>query len=267
MFAVLVGLIICMEPSIFKLGNNSGSSRNRTATKIYWPILFCSGYVPVALMLVLLEREMKPGAKSTVVNNKNEQIVDEGGSKQEASPLLFQAWVHLYNFLFVAALFWTAFIPHFGINTSWNDFSKHMHWGYQCHFGDGPSYNCTVSGTGSGMDTGTDPHCRIPIGRCWIFITFYCVANLISLMLIKYAEGAVYLVIVSALSTPVGTFFNTLFQLDSATGAFFWDPSVDVDFYYALAGVSLIVPAVIGYNYLGLREARQKQQEGLGLIH
>jgi hypothetical protein len=254
-FAVLVGLIICMEPSIFKLGSKSGSSKNRTATNIYWPILFCSGFIPVALIFVLFENEMKNVGR-------NRQIANEGRSNQEAHTLLFQAWMQLYNFLFVAALFWTAFIPHFGINASWDDFTKHMIWGYHCHFGEGPSYNCT----GSVMDLGTDPHCQIPIGRCWIYITFYCLSNLMSLMLIKYTEGAVYLVIVSALSTPVGTFFNTLFQLDSTTGAFFWGPSVDVDFYYALAGVSIIVPAVIGYNYLGLREARQKHQEGLNHI-
>jgi hypothetical protein len=250
-FAVLVGLIICMEPSIFKLGGKSGSSKDRTATKIYWPILFCSGYIPVALILVILEREMK----QDVVVNKSQQ---GGQSKQEAHALLFQAWIHLYSFLFVVGLFWTAFIPHFGINANWNDFSKNMRWGYQCHFGDGPIYNCTALGTGSGMDTGKDPHCQIPIGRCWIFIVLYCLSNLVSLMLIKYAEGAVFLVIVGVLSVPLATFFNTLFQLDSTTGAFFWGPSVDVDFYYALAGVSIIVPAVIGYNYLGLKESTER---------
>ena len=257
-FAVLIGLFICIEPSIFRLGGNSQSSKNRTATKLYWPILFCIGFVPLGLMNVLQEREVKTDKKYGIA-----------GGKKEVHTLLFQAWMQLYNFIFLAALFWTAFIPHFGINSNWSDFSKHMRWGYQCHFGDGPSYNCTVSGTGSesGMHTGTDPHCQIPIGRCWIFVIFYCLANLISLMLIKYAEGAVYLVIVNALITPVGTFFNTLFQLDSVNGDFYWGPAVDVDFYYALAGIALIVPAVVGYYYLGQSEKQKTKQGKFNALH
>jgi drug/metabolite transporter (DMT)-like permease len=252
-FAVLVGLFICIEPSIFGLGGNSQSSKNRTANKIYWPILFCIGFLPVGFINVLQEREVKTDKTRGVA-----------AVKREVHTLLFQAWMQLYNFIFLAALFWTAFIPHFGINDSWSDFSQHMRWGYQCHYGDGPSYNCTISGNGTGptwqIDKGTDPHCQIPIGRCWIFVLFYCLANLISLMLIKYAEGAVYLVIVNALITPVGTFFNTLFQLNPNNGDFYWGPSVDVDFYYALAGIALLVPAVVGYHYLGQSEQKQKSR-------
>jgi drug/metabolite transporter (DMT)-like permease len=247
-FAVLVGLFICIEPSIFGLGGNSQSSKNRTATKIYWPILFCLGFLPLGFMNVLQEREVKTDKAGGVTTIKN-----------EVNSLLFQAWIQLYNFIFLAALFWTAFIPHFGINDSWSDFSQHMRWGFHCHFGEAPTYNCTISGNGLGMDKVPDPHCQIPIGRCWIFVIFYCLSYLIGLMLIKYAEGAVYLVIVNALITPFGTFFNTLFQLNPNNGNFYWGPSVDVDFYYALAGITLLVPAVIGYHYLGQKETQQRQ--------
>lgn len=251
-FAVLVGLIICMEPSIFGLGENTGSSKNRTATKIYWPILFCIGFVPLGLINVLQEKEVKTDDKRT---SEDETVPD----RQEVHTLLFQAWMQLYSFICLGALFWTAFIPHFGINSNWSDFSNHMKWGYDCHFGHGPIYNCTNSTstpTTYYLDPGSDPNCQIPVGRCWIFVFFYCMANLISLMLIKYAEGAVFLVIVNALITPVGTFFNTLFQLKEDNGDFLWSPSVDVDFYYALAGIAIIVPAVLGYNYIGQRETR-----------
>ena len=252
-FAVLVGLIICMEPSLFGLGNSSGSSKNRTATTLYWPIVFCAGFIPLALMNVLGERQVKK-------NNKNPAQTIEN-LNEEVYSVVFLAWLHLYNFVFLAALFWTTFIPQFGIDNSWADFSNHMVSGYHCHFGQGPLYNCSTLTEGRFLDRGADPYCHIPITRCWIFIFFYCFGNLVSIMLIKYAEGALYLVIINAASTPLSTLVNTLFTLDKESADFLWRPSVDVNIYYRLAGTALIIPAVVAYVYISRRENKQSREE------
>eukprot|EP00118_Oscarella_pearsei_P025781 m.308763 g.308763 ORF g.308763 m.308763 type:complete len:449 (+) comp44711_c0_seq1:82-1428(+) len=250
-FIVLVSLIICMEPTIFKLGQGSQTTANRTAGTVIWPIIFCIGFVPLAIINVIQEREVKKG-------RTDEPETTQG---REVHTLLFQAWLQLFNFFFLAAMFFLDFIPKFGASSNFSEFSQNMRWGWQCEFGQAPNMTCLSTDSNPYDPIGPDPHCSIIIGRTWIFTLFYCLSNLISLMLIKYAEGAVYLVIVNALITPVGTFFLTLFQLDGNTGKFFWKPEVDVATWYAIAGVAMMVPAVIGYNFLGQREKKERERK------
>ena len=252
-FIVLIGLIICLEPTIFQLGQDNKTTANRTAGTIIWPIIFCVGFIPLGLSNVIQERQVKKGDQS-----------QSSGGRGEVHSLLFQAWLQLFNFVFLAAVFFLDFIPHFGASANFDEFSQNMRWGWNCEFGQAPKFNCSPTDPMPNDPYGPDEHCSLIIGRTWYFTIFYCLSNLIGLMLIKYAEGAVYLVIVNALITPVGTFFLTLFQLENDTGKFYWKPEVDVATWYALAGVFLMVPAVIWYNYLGNREKKEKERNAIG---
>ncbi|XP_065842307.1 crt homolog 2-like [Oscarella lobularis] len=246
-FIVLVGLVICLEPTIFQLGQGNKTTSNRAAVSIVWPMIYCIGYIPFGLINVIQEREVKKRLDSKRCG--------------EVHSLLFQAWFQLFSFIFIAAMFFLDFIPHFGASANFDEFSQNMCRGWNCELGHAPKFNCSPTDPMPHDPYGPDAHCSILIGRTWYFIIFYCLSNLFGLMLIKYAEGAVYLVIVNALITPVGTFFLTLFQLESDTGKFYWKPEVDVATWYALAGVCLMVPAVVWYNYLGIKEQREKEEK------
>ena len=61
--AVLIGLFITAEPTIFNI-DSDGSSDSRgseisDAARILWPCAFAFGFLPVAISYVLTEKEMK----------------------------------------------------------------------------------------------------------------------------------------------------------------------------------------------------------------
>nr|KAG5702492.1 hypothetical protein BaRGS_015124 [Batillaria attramentaria] len=67
--------------------------------------------------------------------------------------------------------------------------------------------------------------CRFLILRKgWIFILGYTLGGLFQFLLIKYAEGAVFAVVVQSLVTPLATLFWTFFKFDVPTDHFYWDP-------------------------------------------
>lgn len=87
--------------------------------------------------------------------------------------------------------------------------------------------------------------------KAWLFITSYCTANLFSFLLIQYAEGAIYAVVVQALVTPLATLFWTIFK---PSPAFHWDPEFTMTTGFTLVGLMVISPAVVMYNYFSKKE-------------
>lgn len=94
-------------------------------------------------------------------------------------------------------------------------------------------------------------------GAAWLFIIFYCIANLSSLLLIRYADGAIYLVVVQALVTPIAAFFWTLFTLDNG---FHWHPHFSLSTGFIIGGVAVILPCVVLYNYFGMKEQKEEER-------
>ena len=66
---VLIGLFISSEPTVFGLdGSTSSTSDHSAAYRILWPMAFALGFLPVGIMNVLIEKEMKKDEVSMIKN-------------------------------------------------------------------------------------------------------------------------------------------------------------------------------------------------------
>ncbi|XP_065183625.1 uncharacterized protein LOC135814430 [Sycon ciliatum] len=266
---VIVGLIISTEPVIFNIDGqgSSGSVHTKPIVRFVWSCVFMIGFIPLAINNVVEEKILKKSAKKAA-----EAVADGGsaGKDHDVNSLLLMFWINLWTFIMFVVMFWVDFIPVFGTVKGFHQFQEHMGDGMRCMFGSprGPhdyyanvSMNCSAT-LRDPVQFNPDPHCSLPVTYCWLFIVFYCLANLFSLMLIKYAAGAVYLVVVQGLITPLGAIFWYLFQMD-ANAHLKWKPvyykSAST---YTLIGLFMMVPAVIAYNVIGLRAAKKKQEGG-----
>ncbi|XP_070561457.1 crt homolog 3-like [Ptychodera flava] len=211
---VMIGLFISMEPIIFNIDHaddaGSGKDKQTTLGRILWPCAFLLGFLPLAIMNVVLERIKDQETSSAVVN----------------------AWLNVYTLCSVVALFWTDFIPGFGMATSPAHFWKNLSTGFKCQYGG-------------------DPTCHDMVGRPWLFIVSYVMTYLFNFLLIRFADGAVYLVVVQALNTPLAALFWTLFTLKPY---FHWNPVFDLATAFTLAGLAIMMPAVVMYRYFSDQE-------------
>lgn len=105
---------------------------------------------------------------------------------------------------------------------------------------------------------GQDPACSDAVLYAILFIIGYCLANLFIFLLVRFAEGAVYAVIVQALVTPLGAIFWTLFMPDPS---FHWEPVFNLATAFVLGGLVIMVPAVVFYNYFGSQEAKKAAEK------
>ncbi|XP_070549294.1 crt homolog 3-like [Ptychodera flava] len=214
---VLVGLFISMEPVIFNIDNEGSSSGDKglsTAERVLWPIIFLVGFLPLAVMNVLLEKVMK----------------------EEVSSLLVNVWVNIFQLIVVTLLFWTDFIPHFGVSSTPNEFWSSFTNGFRCQYG-------------------ADSTCSEVVGRSWLFVVSYAAANIFNFLLLRHSDGAIYLVVVQALVTPLGAIFWTLFV---PKPYFHWYPQFDLATGFTVAGLIIMMPAVTVYHYLGKRGLLQR---------
>lgn len=93
-------------------------------------------------------------------------------------------------------------------------------------------------------------------GIYWAAIVFYCSSKLLSLLLIRYTDGANYLVIIQALATPIVAIFWTLF---SYKDGFHWQPHFTLSTGFIFFGMLIIIPCIIFYNYNRENRVREGQ--------
>lgn len=105
-----------------------------------------------------------------------------------------------------------------------------------------------------GGGTGTVPPYPWALGASWLFISFYCIANQAALLLVRYSDGAIYLVVVQALVPPIVAIFWTLFTLK---GGFHWHPKFTDSTAFVFVGIIVILPCVVLYHCLTLKEEKQ----------
>ncbi|RDD40526.1 hypothetical protein TrispH2_007308 [Trichoplax sp. H2] len=215
----LVGLFITLVPNIFNIEKN----KHHGSKSVIWPLIFILGILPAAIANVLQEKEMKRDYRE--------------------ESLVFQAWVAWYNVFFLGLLFWTGFIPHFGQASNIQQFQHQMDCGFLSQFGGGK---------------GKVPSYPWALGAAWLFISFYCIANQAALLLLRYSDGAIYLVIVQAIIPPIVAIFWTLFTLK---GGFHWHPRFTDSSAFVFAGIIVILPCIIIYNYLTLKEEKAESNK------
>ncbi|XP_038067525.1 uncharacterized protein LOC119737330 [Patiria miniata] len=224
---VLIGLFISLEPEIFNVGGTPPPVPGAVTgvMKVVWPIIFLLGFLPLGILNVLIERELK---------------------KDQTESLVFLAWVQLYNAVCVALFFWTDFLPEFGAATGISEFGRNMLYALKCMYF-------------------ADPACMTAAAAYFVFILAYCMANLMVFLIVKYAEGAIWLVLVQALVTPLGSLFFTLFSVEPPPGQehgkFHWAPDFDLAVAFRFVGLLILVPTVIFYNYFGEMERKKAQQK------
>ncbi|RDD45575.1 Crt-like protein 1 [Trichoplax sp. H2] len=216
-----VGTLIGLFISLEPNIFNINQKQSSGSASAIWPFVFALGFLPVGVANVLQEREI-------MKDNREESLV-------------FEAWMQVYNFAGLSMLFWTDFIPGFGEAKTFKQFQNQMNCGFMSQF------------TGNKF-----VHFPWAAGSAWVFIIFYCIANMSSLLLIRYADGAIYLVVVQALVTPLAAFFWTLFTLDNG---FHWHPNFSVSTGFIVGGVAVILPCVILYNYFGMKEQQEAQRQ------
>ena len=89
------------------------------------------------------------------------------------------------------------------------------------------------------------------MAKFWIFTGMFAEGLLSQFLLMRYAEGAVYAVIIGALATPGGALFWSCFKPNPLR----WDPAFTYTTAFTLAGLAIMVPAIIVYNLFSLRDA------------
>ncbi|RDD45578.1 hypothetical protein TrispH2_003513 [Trichoplax sp. H2] len=211
----LIGLFISFEPIIFDI---NGQYRKKGIASVIWPLVFGLAYLPSSLSNVLQERYIKKDAK------------------EEA--LVFMAWIQTYKLIFVGLFFWAEFIPGFGTAKSFKQFQGGMYCGFMAQY------------TGN-----SNIHYPWAAGASSAFILLFTGAQLFSLLLIRYTDGANYLVIIQALVTPLVAFFWTLF---SSKNGIHWYPHFTLSTGFIIASVLVIVPCVLLYNYFSILDDKKR---------
>ncbi len=112
---------------------------------------------------------------------------------------------------------------------------------------------------GLGCCFSSSPDCNGLAGKVWLFFVGYSFGNLFQFMLIEYAEGAVYAVVVQSMVTPLATLFWTFFEFVPHHNHFFWNPRFNITTVFTLGGLLIIVPTIIMYNYFSREDAKEKK--------
>ncbi|XP_060085314.1 uncharacterized protein LOC132564700 [Ylistrum balloti] len=218
---VLVGLFISTEPQTFGLDGSEEENTGATVIqRILWPLCFTIGFLPIGLSNVFCEKELQ---------------------KDEGESLGFITWTNVFQFVTMVFFFWTDFVPGFGMSDSASQFFNKF----------GKGFSCLYSSADS---------CLGLAGKSWIFNIGYVFGNLFQYLLIQYAEGSVFAVIVQAMVTPIVTIFWTLFTYNNKTDILLWHPVMDAKTGFTLAGLAVIVPGVFLYNYFSRKEAQEAVQ-------
>ena len=95
--AVLLGLFICLIPTIFNIDQTPSHSAATGAARILWPMCFMVGFAPYAIMYVVNERMLKEASQDP--------------SRDPIHIIRFLFWLFFYQILVSVLTFWLDLIP------------------------------------------------------------------------------------------------------------------------------------------------------------
>lgn len=168
------------------------------------------GCVPEALMRVLEERGVK---------------IESDTSGEQMNLVHFLFWTSTYELLCIVALFWTDILPWYGHVDGIKNFGKSWWSALQCFFG------------GAGCS-------ETPGLRGTFYIATHIISHIAGANLLRHAEGATLLAIVTSLVTPLGFIFWTLFR----EIPFEWYPEVRASTWFSIGALVIMLPAIFAYN-------------------
>ena len=125
-----------------------------------------------------------------------------------------------------------------------------------CYDSTATTYIATSTTESSVIDGSSS--CDDALAIYWMYIISYCLANTMYFVLMRFADGAVYLVIVLALTAPLQTLF-LLFLKAFPINA---EPSL-CTIWYRCVGVVIIVGGVIGYYLFSQRNESEDQTQNM----
>jgi len=213
---VVVGLSICLIPTIFpqvdpKAGNDPVSTPlTDDVSRVMWPIIFMLGCLPEAIMHVLEERGVK---------------LENESSQEQINLVYFLFWTSFYELLCICFLFWTDILPWYGDLDHIKNFGSTWGCGIRCFFG-GAGCSATPGLRGS------------------LYMATHVLVHVAGANLLRHAEGATWLSIVTSLVTPLGFIFWTLFN----ESPFKWHPEGHVNTWFSIGALVIMVPAIFVYN-------------------
>ncbi len=77
-------------------------------------------------------------------------------------------------------------------------------------------------------------------------------------LLTRYAEGAIYTAIISALVTPIAAIWCSFFKPEPH---FHWAPDFTATTAFTLAGLAIMVPSVVVYNIFSMQDEQVTKKE------
>eukprot|EP01012_Entosiphon_sulcatum_P055583 TRINITY_DN7778_c0_g1_i1.p1 TRINITY_DN7778_c0_g1~~TRINITY_DN7778_c0_g1_i1.p1 ORF type:complete len:432 (-),score=54.76 TRINITY_DN7778_c0_g1_i1:786-2048(-) len=184
--------------------------------RLVWSLCFLFAGVPVAIQLVAEEEILQTqGSVPTWRGNR---------TKRYLNSVWFLFWNSFYSLLTVVALVWLDFIPGFGKLVSMESFSGAMRSALFCFTG---REKCNV----------------FPVVSFIAYMSIETLASVSTVLLLRYAEGATWVAMLSALKAPLASVTWLLFSADP----FEWQPNFANDSTLLFVGIAVILISLVVY--------------------
>lgn len=208
---VMIGLFISLIPSVLSDFSNRDQDEVDGISRVMWPIMFMFGFIPAALMLILEEKGLQ---------KENET------SEERIGVIYFLFWTTSFQVFCISVfIIWLNILPWYGNVTYLAECTGNLWFGLRCFFGAaGCDYSSGIRGT--------------------MYIVMHLLNHIAAACLLRYAEGATWLAIVSSLVTPLGFLFWTLFK----EVPFKWQPRFNNSTWCSIVALAIIVPAIFVYH-------------------
>nr|XP_022326328.1 uncharacterized protein LOC111126172 isoform X3 [Crassostrea virginica]XP_022326329.1 uncharacterized protein LOC111126172 isoform X3 [Crassostrea virginica]XP_022326330.1 uncharacterized protein LOC111126172 isoform X3 [Crassostrea virginica]XP_022326331.1 uncharacterized protein LOC111126172 isoform X3 [Crassostrea virginica] len=217
---IVVGLFISSEPQIWglKTQQTASNASSSLTERILWPLCFALGFIPFALVNLTCEKEL---------TRKNSEAMN------------FILWSQIFQMILMTALFWTDFIPGFGMVDNFADFKSNIKGGLRCLYSSNSS-------------------CRQALVKSWLFILAFTFGTLSQYLLIQSSDGAIFAAVVEAVVGPFASLFWTLFEYNQVDDSVRWNPVFNITTSFSIGGLALMIPGVILYNYFVIQEKKSE---------
>ncbi|CAD5111044.1 DgyrCDS396 [Dimorphilus gyrociliatus] len=210
LLTLFAGILISLLPQFTipqtAAATNVTNDVTRPAKEWYFPFTYALSYLPLAFGLTLME-------KNTMVH--------------KANTVVYIAWAQVFLYGTYILLFWTDFLPKFGYANGTQDFANSVKKGLACLYTNSSD-------------------CKSVLPTAIVFMISYCISNMCNILLIKHAQGAIYVAVSTALVMPLGTIFWTLFTPDLK-----WQPQFSSSMWFVVLALIIMVPSTFLYSIFG----------------
>ncbi|KAL4238869.1 hypothetical protein ACF0H5_003576 [Mactra antiquata] len=212
LFAQFTLLIPVLFPSLKDESIYPMSDEIYGHTNALWVLCFFFGIIPNAASMIFSEKTVKV-------------IFPHRNRPNYMNMMYFLFWSYFFSLLSLLFLFWTDCIPGFGMYNNIPEFGKGIWFNAKCFFG--------YEGCTGGI--------HIISGVC---IFLLAINRLVNVYILRYMEGANFLILISSLPTPLLYIFLTLFDEKTLR----WHPHAYVSTWLSAAALCIMIPAIYIYS-------------------